>query len=95
MIKRLEWNSKTQAKFEISLDHTSDIKYIELAEDIAQGQRIGFRVEAVNEAGDTVGGHSGTTVGNRRIIRSEGVAKLRLFVTAARGEVRLKTFRAF
>ena len=97
-IKRLEWNSETQVKFEIPLDRPSDIKYIELAEDIVQGQRIElFRVEALNEAGAPVVGYSGTTVGSRRIIKmgAKGVAKLRLFVTAARGEVQLKTFRAF
>ena len=87
------------------------IRYIELREDIAQGQRVeSFQIETEDGDGGRLPFYQGTTIGNRRICElkdhfadqnpltrtfSFEAKKLVIRITSARGEVRMKSIKAY
>ena len=82
---------ETQARFRVRLPAPAEIRYIDLAEDIAKGQRV---ESFVIESGEGFGGPSplywGTTVGSRRICDLSGKRTLSEFtvrVLSSRGPV--------
>ena len=98
---------RTQPKYEIVFDQpVRNVKYVEIREDVAQGQRIEtFQILADTHSGVQFPLYQGTCVGNRKICvlqdpfreqnpllsdAKDYVEKLTLFVTAARDEVALK-----
>jgi len=82
---------------DIELDGPHDLRYVVLREDIVRGQRVeAFRLLAADSRGefdDPVHNmvftcYSGATVGNRKICPvNVNTSKLRLVVSAARGEI--------
>lgn len=80
-------NSATQCTAEIDLKKEETVHFVEIRENIAQGQRIeSFFVQRYKD-GRWENCHEGTTVGAKRIVRFEDgliAEKLRIFVTAAR-----------
>mgnify|MGYP003306677326 CR=1 FL=1 len=88
-----------------------NVKYVEIREDIAQGQRIEtFQITADTHSGAHFPLYQGTCVGNRKICvlqdpfqeqnpllsdTKDYVEKLMLFVTAARDEVALKEINVY
>lgn len=98
----------TQPEYLVTLAQpVSRIKYVELREDIAAGQKVEtFRVEAISASGNQYPLYQGTTIGNRRICAlvdpfadqnrllddsADKIDKLLIRITAARGEVSLKS----
>ena len=98
----------TQPEYLVTLSQpVSQVKYVELREDIALGQRVeSFRIEAVFSSGGQFPLYQGTTIGNRKICAlvdpfaeqnrllddsGEKIDRLVVKVTAARGEVSLKS----
>ena len=111
-VRRLENTPPTQPRWEIVFDEpVANVQYVDIAEDIAQGQRIeSFHILADTHSGAQFPLYQGTCVGNRRIcvIRDpfreqnpllsdakDRIEKLTLFVTSARGEVLLKALKAY
>ena len=95
---RLPYDSRTQARFEAELPSPADIKYIELSENIADGQRVeSFTLTITDADGNTRGGYQGTAIGHKKIVPfgAKNVKKINLFVTAARGEVEMKAIKAY
>ena len=103
---------RTQPKYEIVFDQpVRNVKYVEIREDIAQGQRIEtFQILADTRSGAQFPLYQGTCVGNRKICvlqdpfreqnpllsdAKDYVEKLTLFVTAARDEVALKEINVY
>ena len=86
--------SDTQCVYEVKLPQTVPIRYVELREDIAKGQRVeAFTLEFFGEDGKTLmeGTYSGTCIGHKKIC---AIAKdmweckgrgVRLTIRAARG----------
>ena len=106
-VEKKETGHPTQPEYLVTLSRpVSQIKYVELREDIAAGQRVeSFRIEAVFSNGGQFPLYQGTTIGNRKICalvdpfaeqnrlldESEAkIDKLLIKITAARGEVSLK-----
>ena len=102
----------TQPEYLITLEKpVARVKYVELMEDIAKGQRVeSFRVEAMFPDGNQFPLFQGTTVGNRKICQltdpfaeqnrllddsRDKIDRLLVKVTAARDEVFLKSIRIF
>ncbi|MCI8691404.1 MAG: alpha-L-fucosidase [Lachnospiraceae bacterium] len=102
----------TQPEYLITLEKpVARVKYVELMEDIAKGQRVeSFRVEAMFPDGNQFPLFQGTTVGNRKICQltdpfaeqnrllddsGDKIDRLLVKVTAARDEVFLKSIRIF
>ena len=111
-VTRLPDTPPTQPKYEIRFDQpVRGVKYVEIREDIARGQRIEtFRIMADTHSGAQFPLYQGTCVGNRRICvlqdpfrdqnpllsdEKDYVEKLTLFVTAARDEVHLKSINVY
>ena len=95
---RLPYDSRTQARYEVTLPEPADIKYVELAENIADGQRVESYVMTVTDAdGNVRDGRQGTAIGHRKIHEfiAKNVKKINLFVTAARGEPEIKSIKAY
>ena len=103
---------RTQPKYEIVFDQpVRNVKYVEIREDIAQGQRIEtFQILADTHSGAQFPLYQGTCVGNRKICvlqdpfreqnpllsdAKDYVEKLTLFVTAARDEVVMKEINVY
>ena len=103
---------RTQPRYEIVFDQpVRNVKYVEIREDIAQGQRIEtFQIMADTHLGAQFPLYQGTCVGNRKICvlqdpfgeqnpllsdATDYVEKLILFVTAARDEVALKEIKVY
>ncbi len=98
--KQIAGAGDTQCSFEVTLKDTAKIKYIELREDISQGQRV----ECFHVRCETSFYHvaQGTSIGYRRISRlhqmKDGVGmvdyvesdKLTVYIPASRGPVRMK-----
>lgn len=80
----------TRPVFCVRLPERQKVRYVELEEDIANGQRIeSFKLYAENEYGALTAVYSGTTVGNKKIIPVDlTTAYIKVEVKAARGEVR-------
>ncbi len=102
----------TQPSYRVKLpENCLEVRYVELQEDIAQGQRVeSFQLEAEREDGESVTVFQGTTIGNRRICQLvdpfvdqnpltrpafSRAQAIRVRITAARGPVVLKTVRLY
>lgn len=102
----------TQPEYLVTLAKpVSKVKYVELEEDIAKGQRVeNFRIETVSPDGNQFPLFQGTTIGNRKICAltdpfaeqnkllddsGDKIDRLLVKVTAARDEVFLKSIRVF
>ena len=102
----------TQPEYLVTLTKpVSEVKYVELREDIAKGQRVeNFRIEAMFPDGNQFPLFQGTTIGNRKICAltdpfaeqnrllddsGDKIDRLLVKVTAARDEVFLKSIRIF
>lgn len=111
-VEKVPDTPRTQPRYEIIFEKpVRDLKYVEICEDIAQGQRIEtFRVMADTHSGAQFPLYQGTCVGNRRICvlqdpfkeqnpllsdAKDCVEKLTLFVTSARDEVVLKSVKVY
>ncbi len=111
-MEKRESGYPTQPEYLITLAHpVTKVKYVELSEDIAKGQRVeGFRVEAMFPDGNQFPLFQGTTIGNRKICvltdpfaeqnkliddSGDKIDRLVVKVTAARDEVFLKDIRIF
>lgn len=102
----------TQPVYTVTLEHpVSEIRYVEIREDITKGQRIeSFRITAESGSGSQYPLYQGTTVGNRKICQLQNpfadqnplindmedkILRIRIQVTAARDEVWLKDIRVY
>lgn len=111
-VEKKEGGYPTQPEYVITLAQpVSKVKYVELEEEIARGQRVeGFRIEASFPDGNQYPIYQGTTIGNRKICAlvnpfaeqnallddsGEKVDRIVVKVTAARDEVFLKRIRVF
>ena len=110
-VEKKETGHPTQPEYVVALAKpVSRIKYVELREDIAAGQKVEtFRIEAVSSTGSQFPLYQGTTIGNRKICAlvdpfaeqnrllddsGDKIDKLLIKITAARGEVSLKSITA-
>ena len=86
-VTRIDTGSSTQAKFEIRLPEKTTVRFVNLMENIAEGQRIeSFRILA----GDRCV-YAGHTVGHRKLCPvNVECDSLTLFVTGARDTVELR-----
>ena len=86
-ITRIETGSSTQAKFEIKLPETTNVRFVNLMENIAEGQRIeSFRILAGSRCV-----YEGHTVGHRKLCwMNVETDTLTLFVTGARDTVDMR-----
>lgn len=87
-----------QADYIIKLPEKRAINYIELAEEIASGQRVeSFIVYAENDDGEMMRIDQGTTIGNRRIMKIGPVetAEIRVKVVSARDEVLMEWIKLY
>jgi alpha-L-fucosidase len=108
VVEKKDTSRPTQPEYVVTLaSPVSRIKYVELREDIAAGQRVEtFRIEAVSASGGQFPLFQGTTIGNRRICAltdpfadqnrllddsGDKIDRLVVKITAARGEVSLKS----
>ncbi len=91
-VTRVDTGSDTQCKYEIRFPEKKKIRYVDLRENIAEGQRIErFRLLA---NGGTI--YSGFTVGHRKICPVNAEAdSLTLFVTAARDMVDMREITVY
>ncbi|MBQ6052822.1 MAG: alpha-L-fucosidase [Clostridia bacterium] len=91
-VTRIDTGSDTQTKYEIKLPEKTDIRFVNLMENIAEGQRIeSFRLYA---NGQCV--YAGNTVGHRKIcpVKVE-CDSLTFFVTGARDTVDMREISVF
>ncbi len=86
-ITRIETGSDTQAKFEIKLSEKTNVRFVNLMENIAEGQRIeSFRILAGSRCV-----YEGHTVGHRKLCwMNVETDTLTLFVTGARDTVDMR-----
>ena len=86
-ISRIETGSDTQAKFEIKLPEKTNVRFVNLMENIAEGQRIeSFRILAGSRCV-----YEGHTVGHRKLCwMNVETDTLTLFVTGARDTVDMR-----
>ncbi|MBQ4349777.1 MAG: alpha-L-fucosidase [Clostridia bacterium] len=86
-ITRIETGSDTQAKFEIKLPEKTNVRFVNLMENIAEGQRIeSFRILAGSRCV-----YEGHTVGHRKLCwMNVETDTLTLFVTGARDTVDMR-----
>ena len=86
-ITRIETGSDTQAKFEIKLLEKTNVRFVNLMENIAEGQRIeSFRILAGSRCV-----YEGHTVGHRKLCwMNVETDTLTLFVTGARDTVDMR-----
>ena len=106
-VEKLDTGHPTQPEYLVTLaEPVPRVKYVELKEDIARGQRVeSFRVEALFSSGGQFPLFQGTVIGNRKICAltdpfaeqnrllddsGEKIDKLLVKITAARDEVFLK-----
>ena len=102
----VEKMSETQCVFEVELDEARPIRYIELREDIAEGQRVeNFRIHFYDEKCEKLQDwtvYYGTCIGNRKICAIardmwEGIVskKIRITITSSRDVPLLKSVKVF
>lgn len=106
-VEKLDTGYPTQPTYLVTLQEpVSHIKYVELREDIARGQRVeSFRIEGLFPSGKQFPLYQGTTIGNRKICmlkdsfgdqnrllddRKNSLDKILIKVTGARDQVFLK-----
>lgn len=112
VIEKKSGGYATQPEYLVTLSKpVSRVKYVEIREDIASGQRVEtFRIEALFPNGNQFPLFQGTTIGNRKICvltdpfaeqnkllddSEDKIDRLRVRITAARDEVLLKSIRIF
>ena len=86
-VTRIDTGSDTQAKFEIKLPEKTNVRFVDLMENIAEGQRIeSFRILAGSRCV-----YEGHTVGHRKLCwMNVETDTLTLFVTGARDTVDMR-----
>lgn len=91
--------SETQCNIEIALDTYSDIKYIVIKEDIAQGQKVEtFIVQALDENGIWQDCYFGTCIGNKKICQLKNNVQtnaIKIKITSARDKAILKSIKIY
>ena len=90
--------SDTQTSFIIKLPEVREIKYIELAERISEGQRVeGFKVFVKNEDGIFDCRKCATTIGSRKILQigEYDTDEIKVTVTAARDKVDMEWIKLY
>ena len=95
---------ETQCRVDITFPQPVTLRYLTLAEDIAQGQRVeSFVLMKKDDFGQWKSFYAGSCIGHKKICRltdwdgSEGVTvdQLRVFVTAARDQVQWRQIAAY
>ena len=111
-MQKAEGCPATQPKYTITFEKpVKDIKYVVLAEDIAQGQRVeSFRITADFASGGQYALYQGTCIGNKRICQLQDpfahqnplindstpeIRQLTVHITAARDEVIMKDIAVY
>lgn len=111
-VEKAEGCPATQPKYTITFEKpVKDIKYVVLAEDIAQGQRVeSFRITADFASGGQYALYQGTCIGNKRICQLQDpfahqnplindstpeIRQLTVHITAARDEVIMKDIAVY
>ena len=87
-----------QTEFIVKLKKKQPLKYIELAETIAEGQKVeAFRIYSKTDDGFWNFEEHGTTIGSRKIIALDDVEtdELKVQITSARDEVKLDWVRVY
>lgn len=89
--------SDTQAEYIIKLPEIREIKFIELMENIAQGQRIeSFKVYRRNDDGQWEYVRMATTVGSRRILPVCFYSdEIKIVITSARDKVDMESIKLY
>ncbi len=91
-VTRVETGSDTQCKFEIKFAEPTDVRYINLMEDLACGQRV----ESFRVYNGALPVYNGYTIGHRKIcpvnVKTEA---LTLFITGARDTVEMREISAY
>lgn len=83
----LEGYGKTQPEYVVKLAKPHKIKYVEIAERISEGQRIEtFAILAKDENGIFMPKEQGTTVGSRKIVKTDGFTtdEVKIRITSSR-----------
>lgn len=95
---------ETQCRVDIRFPQPVTLRYLTLAEDIAQGQRVeSFVLMRRDDFGQWKSFYAGSCIGHKKICRltgwdgSDGVTldQLRIFVTAARDQVQWRRIAAY
>ena len=111
-VEKAEGCPATQPQYTITFEKpVKDIKYVVLAEDIAQGQRVeSFRITADFASGGQYALYQGTCIGNKRICQLQDpfahqnplindstpeIRQLTVHITAARDEVIMKDIAVY
>ncbi len=91
-VTKIDTGSETQCKYEIELEEETDVRFINLMEDLTQGQRIeSFRIYN----GDGCVYHD-YTVGHRKLCwMNIKTRKLTLYITSARDEVVMRDISVY
>ena len=87
-----------QTEFIVKLKNKQPLKYIELAETIAEGQKVeSFKIYSKNDDGFWNFEEHGTTIGSKKIVVLEDVEtdELKVQITSARDEVKLDWVRVY
>lgn len=87
-----------QTEFIIKLKKKQPLKYLELAETIAEGQKVeAFRIYSKTDDGFWNFEEHGTTIGSRKIVALDDVTtdELKVQITSARDEVKLDWVRVY
>lgn len=87
-----------QTEFTVKLKEKQPLKYIELAETIAEGQKVeSFKIYSKTDDGIWNFEEHGTTIGSRKIVALENVTtdELKVQITSARDEVKLDWVKVF
>lgn len=89
--------SDTQSEFTVTLPEARHISYIELAERIAEGQRVeSFKIYFRSKDGVVNQLHSGTTIGSRRILPvDKDTDFFRIVITSARDKTDMEWIKIY
>ncbi|MBE6710912.1 MAG: alpha-L-fucosidase [Clostridia bacterium] len=92
-VKKIDTGSDTQCKYEIELPEETDVRFVELREDLAAA---GQRIESFRIYGDDGCKYYDYTVGHRRLCwMKTKTKKLILHITSARDEVVLRDISVY
>ena len=87
-----------QTEFVVKLKEKQNLKYIELAETIAEGQKVeAFRIFSATDDGFWNFEEHGTTIGSRKIVVLDNVTtdKIKIQITSARDEVKMDWIKVY
>jgi alpha-L-fucosidase len=91
-------NGSYQTEFIIELPQKRTIKYLDIAETIAEGQKVeSFRIYSKNDDNLWNFEEHGTTIGSRKIVALEAVETngIKVQITSARDEVKLDWMKVY